>query len=424
MKRSLKVSVSIFMVIAMLLSLSAFATVASAGPMGGLRVTFHKPAGWSDDIKIHIWNTNTNYDTVWPGNTMQKQDDGTYFYANASYQSCNVVIHDNNGNQTSDLTIPDYAGIYQHNNSVTVKDNKVVESGWANINFKKPDNWGSKIKMYYYSNDSQELDIVSWPGVDMTYIGDWYHANLTGIKNARVIFSDGVNQYPPALEPGIPVVAVAGNNLWVKDGVVHESNPEDEYGDSIETATELVNPFGTFTGRKNYQDDVDFVKFVMPSSFASISTYTKQFQLKVYDSNGALVQYGTRITGLTGGKTYYMELDLGGQNGSYSFTIEDKNAVYISGAQYVKSTQKLVFYATKSYDTTILDANICVTLYNTGGKVVSIKNISHNAPFGGVFKDYYIPYTDVAAGYKAVISVTGGNTGNEQLAQPLTYTFS
>lgn len=70
----------------------------------------------------------------------------------------------------------------------------------ANTNFTvyfyKPSNWGTGIKIYYWSAlPTGVLADASWPGVNMTDAGNgWYSYTFTNVTSTNLIFNDGTNQ--------------------------------------------------------------------------------------------------------------------------------------------------------------------------------------------------------------------------------------
>lgn len=186
-----------------------------------VEIVFYKPDSWGNNIKIHLWNAGS-LNTQWPGLDMTQNSNGTYTFSSSEINSCNFVINDGNGNQTADLYAEGYVG---------VKDNCVFRRSDDTIRlyFEKPDNWSSNIRVYYYTNDNNQVSLKSWPGVSMikNYNEDTYYATISDMADARVIFTDGVNQYPKANEPGIAVSAgqelifednkyIIGDNNWIQ----------------------------------------------------------------------------------------------------------------------------------------------------------------------------------------------------------------
>lgn len=76
----------------------------------------------------------------------------------------------------------------------------------SRISFTKPDAWGDTIYVYVYDETGTRLRKNKlWPGEEMTPDGGGtYTYTLTeDWDSALVIFSDGENQYPAAMEPGV-----------------------------------------------------------------------------------------------------------------------------------------------------------------------------------------------------------------------------
>lgn len=199
MKKS-KFVVSLFLVVAILMTLCIAPITANAVTSQSVNIVFYKPDNWGDNINIHLWNAGSE-NTQWPGIAMTQNTDGTYTYTSSNISSCNFVINDGT-NQTSDLYAEGYVG---------VKDNKVFAKSINRILvcFKKPADWSDNINIYYYSNDSGEVSFMNWPGVSMgtNETRDGYHYYISDMADVRVLFTDGVHQYPAAGVPGIPVSA-------------------------------------------------------------------------------------------------------------------------------------------------------------------------------------------------------------------------
>lgn len=201
-------------ILAVLMLSSLFMAPVSAADAAGaastsVRIEFYKPADWADTVKIHIWNAGSA-DTQWPGADMTKLNNGNYLFETTAVGSCNFVINDGNGKQTSDL----YA-----EGRVSVKNDTVIK-GCKNairVNFKKPAGWSDDIKYYYYTNDEKGITFTDWPGQPMTKYRDGsFYARIIDMADACIIFTDGTNQFPAALQPGIAVKD--GQELIFQDG--------------------------------------------------------------------------------------------------------------------------------------------------------------------------------------------------------------
>lgn len=206
-----KIKSIICLMLAMVMMATVFVLPAGAADSGEVNIVFYKPDNWGDNVKIHLWNAG-NLNTQWPGVAMTKRSDGTFSFSTSEISSCNFVINDSNGNQTSDLYANGYVG---------VKDNKTFARSKDRITvfFKKPADWSSDVKMYYYSNDDNQIALKPWPGVSMSkpfYNTDSYYGTITDMADVRVLFTDGTHQYPAQNQPGIPVKA--GQELIYQDG--------------------------------------------------------------------------------------------------------------------------------------------------------------------------------------------------------------
>ena len=63
---------------------------------------------WGDTTKIHVWNTNTSFDTTWPGNTMTSEGNYTWSIIVPSElvgKTINFLVHNGNGWQSPDSKV-------------------------------------------------------------------------------------------------------------------------------------------------------------------------------------------------------------------------------------------------------------------------------------------------------------------------------
>lgn len=65
-------------------------------------ITIHLKTNWSNP-RLHYWNASDGSSSTWPGVAMQNDGDGWFSYTIANVSTTNLLFHDNNGNQTSDL---------------------------------------------------------------------------------------------------------------------------------------------------------------------------------------------------------------------------------------------------------------------------------------------------------------------------------
>lgn len=225
MKRKIKKTICTLLAVVLLAAM--FIVPAGAVTGTGVDVLFCKPANWSGNIKIHLWNAGP-YNTNWPGVAMTDEGNGWYRYKNSNLTSCSIVINDGSGSQTADLQI---------NGKATVKDNRVLErtQRYIPVHFERPDDWGTDIRVYYYSDDANEVEMCAWPGVPMkSYYTDEYEYDIKEIENARIIFTDGVHQYPAQNEPGIRAKGGENVRFYGKASAAYQLEIEESRFESME----------------------------------------------------------------------------------------------------------------------------------------------------------------------------------------------
>jgi uncharacterized protein YjdB len=86
------------------------------------------------------------------------------------------------------------------------------------VNFFKPTNWGTAIKIYWWSAlPAGVLADGTWPGVPMTATGGgWYSHTFVNVSSTNLIFNDGTNQ---------TVNLSRSTNGWYLNGAWFDTNP-------------------------------------------------------------------------------------------------------------------------------------------------------------------------------------------------------
>jgi uncharacterized protein YjdB/glycosidase len=86
------------------------------------------------------------------------------------------------------------------------------------VNFFKPTNWGTAIRIYWWSAlPAGVLADGTWPGVPMTATGGgWYAWTFTNVTSTNLIFNDGTNQ---------TVNLSRSTNGWYLNGTWFDTNP-------------------------------------------------------------------------------------------------------------------------------------------------------------------------------------------------------
>ena len=91
----------------------------------------------------------------------------------------------------------------------TVQGSRAVEAG-TRIYFQKPEDWGEAVSAYVYDESTGSVrEAAGWPGVPcvLEEDGTYCYTFDEAWDNVLVIFTDGKNQVPGAMEPGMVVEA-------------------------------------------------------------------------------------------------------------------------------------------------------------------------------------------------------------------------
>ena len=110
--------------------------------------------------------------------------------------------------------------------TATTQDGNKTASATITVNpntnftvyFYKPSNWGTGIKIYYWSAlPTGILANATWPGVNMTDAGNgWYSYTFTNVTSTNLIFNDGTNQTADLSRD---------KNGWYMNSTWYDSNP-------------------------------------------------------------------------------------------------------------------------------------------------------------------------------------------------------
>ena len=209
------------------------------------------PSGW-DVPYCYAYNTAGATNNTWPGVLMEKVSDGLYKYEVPDVIQDPLIIF-YGGDDTRRYPGDMEAGlgltgsmIYEDGVWKVYNPDSETISNWMNkvdgsydVYFYKPSGWGSPL--YCYAYESETSNNAQWPGVSMVNLGDGVYAyNLPeGWADAKIIFTDGTNQYPASMQPGLDwtdgTSMLYANGDWIE--VVKEPEEEEE---PVETFRELL----------------------------------------------------------------------------------------------------------------------------------------------------------------------------------------
>lgn len=99
------------------------------------------------------------------------------------------------------------------------------------VYFYKPSNWGTGIKIYYWSAlPTGVLADATWPGVNMTNAGNgWYSYTFTNVTSTNLIFNDGTSQSADLSR---------NKTGWYMNATWYDSNP----GTGVAVSSVSVSP--------------------------------------------------------------------------------------------------------------------------------------------------------------------------------------
>lgn len=139
---------------------------------------------------LYAGNTQQLSPTIAPANATNK---------NITWSSSNTAIATVNSSGLVTAVATGTATI-----TATTQDGNKTASAVITVNpntnftvyFYKPSNWGTGIKIYYWSAlPAGVLANATWPGVNMTDAGSgWYSYTFTNVTSTNLIFNDGTNQ--------------------------------------------------------------------------------------------------------------------------------------------------------------------------------------------------------------------------------------
>lgn len=179
-----------------------------------------KPSNWGT-VYCYVYSADneTTKNAAWPGVQMTNVSGSIYKYDVPSTISNPRVIFTDGTNQypaamQAGLTLNGKM-IYQNGSWTTYTDN-VVTSNVAYI--RTTSSWGTSLYCYAYASANESIKNAVWPGAQMTCVaGNLYKYEVpASIASPRVIFTDGVNQYPGAMQSGLALsgAMICENSTW------------------------------------------------------------------------------------------------------------------------------------------------------------------------------------------------------------------
>lgn len=224
--------------------------------------------------------------------------------------NANITVSSQDGNKSAVATI-------------TVKANSSFT-----VNFYKPSNFGTTIKIYYWSAlPAGKLADASWPGANMTNAGNgWYSYTFTNITSTNLIFNDGTNQ----------TANLSRNKTgWFMNGTWYDSNP----GTNVSVTGVILNPTSTTL---NVGATQQLTSTVSPANATNktVSYGSNNTGVATVNNSGVVtaVANGTAtitVTTADGNKKATCAITVSTTNGGTYYTIKNRwtnNYLYDAGA--------------------------------------------------------------------------------------------
>ena len=181
-----------------------------------VKLYYYNSDNWTS-VKAYAWSGDgdsaVNYLGTWPGTAMSAVSGKSgWFEIEVSEKATKIVFNnDDNGEQTSDLTInsakPYYKGAW-----LASMDETVVKPASYTVYYYNSDNWSVVNAYAWYGDGSTDAQKVlgSWGGTAMTSDGDgWYKIDVPS-SATKIIFNNGSNQTDD--------LTIDPDNLYFKNG--------------------------------------------------------------------------------------------------------------------------------------------------------------------------------------------------------------
>lgn len=146
-------------------------------------VYYQNTGNWSS-VYAYYWSDDNTKMTTWPGVQMTSEGDGVYSVKipeGAKY----IIFNNGSGTQTGDLTLSGTNKIYNNGTWSDYQDTGVSENY---IYYQNTNSW-SLVYAYYWSDDNTEM--TTWPGEQMTSVGDGVYRIEINSAAKYIIFNNG-----------------------------------------------------------------------------------------------------------------------------------------------------------------------------------------------------------------------------------------
>ena len=250
-------------------------------------ISNEEPTGWKVlyDVILHLDNDTKNFDEPyvyawvndgsstnlaggWPGAAMTENtaNDGWVDYTldDITYDKIGIIFSNKGANQTADqfCELEDRTTEFWLSGSeASAPLSTIAPEGWKKfasqdliLHYWNSNDWAD-VYAYMYADDAAVGE--AWPGTELTQGSDssWYSASIEGITTDtfKLTMNDGGAQDEANKDNDLDItLAEAENELWIKDGVVSDSDPDVNTGSPIVKGTEVTFNYANETSGKVY----------------------------------------------------------------------------------------------------------------------------------------------------------------------------
>ena len=287
-------------------------------------VYFKNTSNWSD-VYAYYWSDSNTTMTTWPGVKMTNVGDNVYS-VNIPAGVSKIIFNNGGDLKTDDLNLPGVNKIYNNGSwsdyavetttqqETTTQEETTVASD-SNIFYKNTKNW-SKVYAYYWSDSNTKM--TTWPGVQMTNVGNnTYGANIPETAN-YIIFSDGNgNQTSDITLKGLN--KLYNNGSW--ETVEEETTTQEETTTEQETTTQASDDYNIYY--KNTGNWSNVYAYYWSDANTGMTTWPGKQMTKLSDGT-----YGIKVP--TDAK--YIIFNNGSNTQTKDITISGFEKVYNNGS--------------------------------------------------------------------------------------------
>ena len=147
---------------------------------------YYKNTNNWNNVYAYYWSDSNKNMTTWPGVPMTSIGNNEYS-VEIPKDATNIIFSNQGSSKTDDLNLPGMDMIY-NNGSWTKYGSDPIKPSIYNIYYKNTSNW-SNVYAYYWSDSNTKM--TTWPGVQMTSVGDNSYGTSIPEDAKYIIFNNG-----------------------------------------------------------------------------------------------------------------------------------------------------------------------------------------------------------------------------------------